>query len=230
MTTEQIVKALRVCGTQNDCIGCECEFSTGCFDRLKVDASNLIEQQAAKIKELEREANRYATADEHEKLEKLVDDLKDIVRRRHLVTLNGDDLAEEVKKNSDVEWCLSELRDILEALDNHNCPFRANKRTSEPCCEYVYCQYRNEIKPIIMASGTTVYAPQERSLKSMSNGRHRELAPEEVLAAIYNCKVDNCCQCEYLHHGENCMDELLDDAAGVIVRLRDALEAKEEKT
>lgn len=59
--------------------------------------------------------------------------------------------------------------------------------------------------------------------------KRRELTPEEVLAAIYNCKVDNCRQCEYLHHGENCMDELLDAAAGVIVRLRDALESKEEK-
>lgn len=30
-------------------------------------------------------------------------------------------------------------------------------------------------------------------------------------------------------HGEACMDELLDDAAGVIVRLKAALETKEEK-
>lgn len=59
MTTEQIVKALRVCGRQNDCIGCECEFSTGCFDRLMVDASNLIEQQAAKIAELEAKVPRW---------------------------------------------------------------------------------------------------------------------------------------------------------------------------
>lgn len=59
MTTEEIVKSLRVCGTQNDCIGCECEFSTSCFDRLKVDASNLIEQQAARIAELEAKVPRW---------------------------------------------------------------------------------------------------------------------------------------------------------------------------
>ena len=59
MTTEQIVKALRVCGRRNDCIGCECGFSTGCFDRLKVDASNLIEQQAARIAELEAKVPRW---------------------------------------------------------------------------------------------------------------------------------------------------------------------------
>lgn len=57
----------------------------------------------------------------------------------------------------------------------------------------------------------------------------RELTVKQVLAAIYNCKLDHCRQCEYLHHGEACMDELLDDAAGVIVRLKAALETKEEK-
>lgn len=64
MTTEQIVKALRVCGRQNDCIGCECEFSTGCFDRLMVDASNLIEQQAARIAELEAKVPRWIPVEE----------------------------------------------------------------------------------------------------------------------------------------------------------------------
>ena len=64
MTTEQIVKALRVCGRQNDCIGCECEFSTGCFDRLMVDASNLIEQQAARIAELEAKVPRWMPVEE----------------------------------------------------------------------------------------------------------------------------------------------------------------------
>ena len=59
MTTEQIVKALRVCGGQSDCIGCECEFSTSCFDRLKVDAADLIEQQAARIAELEAKVPRW---------------------------------------------------------------------------------------------------------------------------------------------------------------------------
>lgn len=59
--------------------------------------------------------------------------------------------------------------------------------------------------------------------------QRRELTAEQVLAAIYNCKLDHCRQCEYLLHGEACMDELLDDAAGVIVRLNAALEAKEGK-
>ena len=59
--------------------------------------------------------------------------------------------------------------------------------------------------------------------------QRRELTAEQVLAAIYNCKLEQCRQCEYLLHGEACMDELLDDAAGVIVRLNAALEAKEGK-
>lgn len=59
--------------------------------------------------------------------------------------------------------------------------------------------------------------------------KRRELTVEQVLAAIYNCKLDHCRQCKYLLHGEACMDELLDDAAGVIVRLKAALETKEEK-
>ena len=59
--------------------------------------------------------------------------------------------------------------------------------------------------------------------------QRRELTAEQVLAAIYNCKLEHCRQCEYLLHGEACMDELLDDAAGVIVRLNAALEAKEGK-
>lgn len=57
----------------------------------------------------------------------------------------------------------------------------------------------------------------------------RELTVEQVLAAIYSCKFGHCRQCKYLLHGEACMDEMLDDAAGVIVRLNAALEANEEK-
>ena len=73
MTTEEIVRSLRACGGQTNCAGCYVDPSTGCFDRLTLAAADLIEQQAAKIKEFEREANRYATADEHAKLEKLGD-------------------------------------------------------------------------------------------------------------------------------------------------------------
>ena len=39
-------------------------------------------------------------------------DLLDLVRE--LNTLNDDNLADRVIKNSDVQWCLSELQDILE--------------------------------------------------------------------------------------------------------------------
>lgn len=63
----------------------------------------------------------------------------------------------------------------------------------------------------------------------MDSKQDRDCAAEQVLAAIYNCDLDHCRQCKYLLHGEGCMDELLDDAAGVIVRLKAALETKEEK-
>lgn len=60
--------------------------------------------------------------------------------------------------------------------------------------------------------------------------KHRELTAEQALAAIYNCKLDHCRGCAYILHGENCMDMLLDDAAGVIVRLKAALDAREGRT
>ena len=41
-------------------------------------------------------------------------DLLDLVRE--LNTLNDDDLADRVIENSDVQWCLSELQDILEEM------------------------------------------------------------------------------------------------------------------
>ena len=40
--------------------------------------------------------------------------LLDLVRE--LNTLNDDNLADRVIENSDVQWCLSELRDILEEM------------------------------------------------------------------------------------------------------------------
>ena len=63
----------------------------------------------------------------------------------------------------------------------------------------------------------------------MGSKQDRDCAAEQVLAAIYNCNLYHCRQCKYLLHGEACMDELLDDAASVIVRLKAALEAKEGK-
>lgn len=41
-------------------------------------------------------------------------DLLDLVRE--LNTLNDDNLADRVIANSDVQWCLSELQDILEEM------------------------------------------------------------------------------------------------------------------
>lgn len=41
-------------------------------------------------------------------------DLLDLVRE--LNTLNDDNLADRVIENSDVQWCLSELQDILEEM------------------------------------------------------------------------------------------------------------------
>ena len=61
----------------------------------------------------------------------------------------------------------------------------------------------------------------------MGSKQDRDCAVEQVLSAIYNCNIDHCRQCKYLLHGEACMDELLYDAASVIVRLKAALEAKE---
>lgn len=65
-------------------------------------------------------------------------DLLDLVRE--LNTLNDDNLADRVIANSDVQWCLSELQDILEEMptltqpnepltcglvDRHSMPLRA---------------------------------------------------------------------------------------------------------
>lgn len=53
MTTEEIVKALRVCGTQKDCSDCVCfEKQLPCKEK-NLGAADLIEQQAARIAELE---------------------------------------------------------------------------------------------------------------------------------------------------------------------------------
>lgn len=59
MTTEQIVKSLRYCSDVGACDDCwlktiQKEFGAPfCGDKLKQEAADVIEQQAAKIKELE---------------------------------------------------------------------------------------------------------------------------------------------------------------------------------
>ena len=65
MTTEQIVKALRVCGESRFCKECpsyELKDTMGvypCADLLMMKAADLIEQQAARIAELEAKAPRW---------------------------------------------------------------------------------------------------------------------------------------------------------------------------
>lgn len=65
MTKEQIVKALRVCGESRFCKECpsnELKDTMGvypCADLLMMKAADLIEQQAAKIKELEAKVPRW---------------------------------------------------------------------------------------------------------------------------------------------------------------------------
>ena len=58
MTTEEIVKSLRACG-RDCCDDCICD-KEGLPCRAKnLEAADLIEQQAAKIKELEAKAPRW---------------------------------------------------------------------------------------------------------------------------------------------------------------------------
>lgn len=65
MTTEQIVKALRVCGESrlcNECPSYELKDTMGvypCADLLMMKAAVLIEQQAARIAELEAKVPRW---------------------------------------------------------------------------------------------------------------------------------------------------------------------------
>lgn len=59
MTPEEIVKSLRACGGHTNCAGCYVDPSTGCFDRLTLAAADLIEQQTARIAELEAKVPRW---------------------------------------------------------------------------------------------------------------------------------------------------------------------------
>lgn len=65
MTTEQLVKALRYCSTVGMCDDCwlttiQKEFGASfCDDKLKQEAADLIEQQAARIAELEAKVPRW---------------------------------------------------------------------------------------------------------------------------------------------------------------------------
>lgn len=65
MTKEQLVKSLRYCSDVGMCDDCwlktiQKEFGASfCDDKLKQEAADLIEQQAAKIKELEAKEPRW---------------------------------------------------------------------------------------------------------------------------------------------------------------------------
>ena len=70
MTTEQIVKALRYCSAVGICDDCCLELikkefgAPFCDDKLKQEAADLIEQQDARIKELEAKAPRWIPVEE----------------------------------------------------------------------------------------------------------------------------------------------------------------------
>lgn len=65
MTKEQLVKSMRYCSTVGMCDGCwlktiQKEFGAlFCNDKLMQEAADLIEQQAARIKELEAKVPRW---------------------------------------------------------------------------------------------------------------------------------------------------------------------------
>lgn len=76
-------------------------------------------------------------------------DLLDLVRE--LNTLNDDNLADRVIENSDVQWCLSELQDILEEMPTLTPPndWVSVKDALPPEHESVLCIVDGKPKPNI---------------------------------------------------------------------------------
>ena len=75
-------------------------------------------------------------------------DLLDLVRE--LNTLNDDNLADRVIENSDVQWCLSELQDILEEMPtltppNEALPVLVNDEPGREYIDYICPKCRNII-------------------------------------------------------------------------------------
>lgn len=64
MTKEEIVKALRTCGTRFDCIGCTLQRTNACTNYLKCCAADLIEAQAAEIEKLKALVPRWIPVEE----------------------------------------------------------------------------------------------------------------------------------------------------------------------
>ncbi len=77
MTPEEIVKSLRACG-RGCCDDCVCFKKEIPCKEKNLGAADLIEQQTARIKELETEARRYATKDDHATLRRVTRAVNDI--------------------------------------------------------------------------------------------------------------------------------------------------------
>lgn len=73
---------------------------------------------------------------------------------RELLSLNDDNLAERVIKDRDVQWCLSELYDFLEAGAVPVVRCRECRFSMKPCAEemrdkQVYCQLYRQLKALV---------------------------------------------------------------------------------
>ena len=84
MTKDDIAQGLRICGKKMGCGHCPGKWlldqlgERRCDELLMLRAADLIEQQTARIKELETEARRYATKDDHATLRRVTRAVNDI--------------------------------------------------------------------------------------------------------------------------------------------------------
>ena len=108
-------------------------------------------------------------------------DLSDLVHE--LNTLNDDNLADRVTENSDVQWCLSELQDILEempALTPPNEPLtleQLREMKDEPA-------YLNVFDPLLKSGWHIVKAVTED--KIIFRGWEKVYVPIDGLGETYN--------------------------------------------
>lgn len=94
MTKDEVVKSLRACG-RGCCDDCVCFKKKISCKEKNLGAADLIEQQTARIKELETEARRYATKDDHATLRRVTRAVNDIATwLRTKIESEGRDLAE----------------------------------------------------------------------------------------------------------------------------------------
>lgn len=129
-------------------------------------------------------------------------DLKQLVD--NLVSLNDDDLAQRVRADSDVQWCLSELQDILAANIMHgpncvidklkHCPFCGGKAKF---LIKAYTQRENSLgyEFGICCSGcgkTTAKTNYAIEIKMAEDGEFKILTDERHLAEKeWNRRFDN---------------------------------------